>query len=120
MGFSPKSAEGTLFFKCLESGFARQIFLGVFAYPFTGQSINTPFQCVRPLLHVGALGDFGDGKFEETIKAYSVLTAPDVEDLYIGFDYLLDSVVCFHGNSFFKSFHKYFALAGYKIFSSLQ
>ena len=43
---------------------------------------NTPFQCAWPLLHVGARGEFGSGKFEETIKAYSVLTVPDAEDLF--------------------------------------
>ena len=40
-------------------------------------AMNTPFQCVWPLLHVGARGEFGSGKFEETIKAYSVLMVDD-------------------------------------------
>ena len=72
---------------------------------------------VSGLLHLGARGEFGGGKFEETTTAYSVLTVPHAKDLYwlrqlstrsLGF------VVCYHWNSFFKSFHKYFALAGCK------
>ena len=48
-----------------------------------------PFQCVWPLLHVGARGEFGGGKLEKMIKAYSVLTVPHAK-IYIGFEnYLL-------------------------------
>ena len=43
---------------------------------------NTPFQCVWPLLHIGTRGEFGGGRFEETIKAYSVLTVPHAKDLF--------------------------------------
>ena len=78
---------------------------------------NTPFQCVWPLLHVGARGEFGGGKFvrrnDQSVKCFDSASCEKfILALKIIYSFTRFCILLSR-ESFFESCHRYFALAGY-------